>query len=98
MNAIEKYYFDQAGGGEYYIGEQHQKGHGIGSIFAGLLRSAIPIFKPLLKRGLKAGAKAVGQHVIKKAAERLTRPPPAKKAKRRQRKRVVSRKRIQGVI
>lgn len=83
MNAVEKFYFDQAGGGgEYYIG-RHQRGHGIGSLFAGLFRTALPLIKPLLTRGLKAGAKAVGRHVLKRVAAKIsgTTQPPRKKLK-----------------
>lgn len=97
MNAIEKYYTDQAGGGsfDYYIGSQNQRGHGIGSLFAGLLRTAIPILKPLLKRGLKSGAKALGRHVLKKASDHLAKPSSSQPRKTKRiirRKRVISRK------
>lgn len=100
MNAVDKYYTDQAGGAvsDYYIGNQYQRGHGIGSLFAGLLRTAIPLLKPLLKRGIKSGAKALGRHVLQKAAERFTRPSlPKRKAQRTtRRRRVVSRKGLQS--
>ena len=87
MNAIEKYYMDQAGGGgKYYIG-RHQRGHGIGSLFASLFRTALPILKPLVTRGIKVGAKAVGRHVLKRVAEKIaSAQPPRKKAKQVRRK------------
>ena len=47
MNYSE-YYARQAGGAlPYFAGAQYQRGHGLGSLFGGLLRSS----KPLIKRG-----------------------------------------------
>ena len=93
-NAIEKFYLDQAGGGgKYYIG-RHQRGHGIGSLFAGLFRTALPIIKPLFKRGIKAGAKAVGRHVLKKAAEKIVSAQPSGKRKKPRRVKRSKKKRV----
>lgn len=54
-----EYYAHQAmtgGGGDYYAGFPNQKGHGIGSLFSGLMR----FVRPLLMRGAKfLGKKAV---------------------------------------
>jgi len=86
MDSLERYYLDQAGGGgKYYIG-RHQRGHGIGSLFATLFRTALPF----IKSGAKIGAKAIGQHVLKKASEKLVsatsqpkrRPNPSKRRRK----------------
>lgn len=87
MNAVEKYYLDQAGGSPYFIGRP-QRGHGIGSLFAGLFRTAVPLITPLLKRGLKAGGKAIGRAVLKKVARKIGEPSP--RPVKRARKRIVS--------
>ena len=45
MNYNE-YYARQAGGAlPYFAGAQYQRGHGLGSLFGGLLRSAMPLIK-----------------------------------------------------
>lgn len=57
------YYVSQAQRGsgisQYYAGAPYQKGYGIGSIFAGLFRSALPFLRPALsavgKEALHAG-------------------------------------------
>ena len=50
MNYTE-YYARQAGGAlPYFAGAQYQRGHGLGSLLGGLLRSAMP----LIKRGVVA--------------------------------------------
>jgi hypothetical protein len=56
-NIYENYYTQQAGGGiPVFNGPAYQRGHGLGNIFGGLIRSAVP----LLKQGLKAvGKKAL---------------------------------------
>jgi hypothetical protein len=50
------YYLEQAGSGVVFRGTPNQKGHGLGKIFGGLFRAAIPL--------LKSGAKAVGKQAI----------------------------------
>lgn len=41
-----KQYYDQTGGMvPIFAGAQYQKGHGLGNIFSGLLKSALPILK-----------------------------------------------------
>ena len=48
----------QAGGALHYIaGTQYQRGHGLGSLFGGLLRSAMPL--------IKGGAVALGKGALK---------------------------------
>lgn len=62
----ENHYMLQAGGEiPYFSGPRYQKGYGLGSIFSGLLRSIIPIFKSsaaknLGKIALKTGARVAG--------------------------------------
>jgi hypothetical protein len=48
--AYHEYYLNQAGKGyPVYVGTRYQRGHGLGSIFESLFKSAVP----LLKRGAK---------------------------------------------
>ena len=57
MNAYEKYYMNQVGGGlPVFVGSRIQKGHGLGSLFRGLARVAAPLFVK--------GAKAVGKQML----------------------------------
>ena len=57
MNYNE-YYARQAGGAlPYFAGAQYQRGHGLGSLFGGLLRSAMPL--------IKRGALALGKGALK---------------------------------
>ena len=57
MNYNE-YYARQAGGAlPYFAGAQYQRGHGLGSRFGGLLRSALPL--------IKSGAVALGKGALK---------------------------------
>ena len=53
------YYLNQAGSGisHVYSGVPYQKGHGVGSLLAGIFRSFIPLFK--------SGAKSVGSELLK---------------------------------
>ena len=52
------YYARQAGGAlPYFAGAQYQRGHGLGSLFGGLLRSVMPL--------LKRGAVALGRGALK---------------------------------
>ena len=52
------YYARQAGGAlPYFAGAQYQRGHGLGSLFGGLLRSAMPL--------IKRGAVALGKGALK---------------------------------
>ena len=78
MNYNE-YYARQAGGAlPYFAGAQYQRGHGLGSMFGGLLRSAMPLIKRgavALGRGaLKTGVRIAGDVLsgqnIKTAAKR----------------------------
>lgn len=67
-SAYESYYRNQAGSGlPYFSGPASQRGYGFGSIFSGLLRSALPIFKSVGKnvgrRVLKTGMKVAGDVV-----------------------------------
>ena len=59
------YYARQAGGAlPYFAGAQYQRGHGLGSLFGGLLRSAMPLIKrgalALGKGALKTGVRIAG--------------------------------------
>ena len=61
----DQYYLDQSGSGlPVYVGNRYIRGSGLGSIFSGLLRSAVPLLKAggkhLLKEGAKAGLQVVG--------------------------------------
>ena len=57
MNYNE-YYARQAGGAlPYFAGAQYQRGHGLGSLFGGLLRNAMPL--------IKRGAVALGKGALK---------------------------------
>ena len=58
----KEYYARQAGGALPYLsGAQYQRGHGLGSLFGGLLRSAMPLIKrdavALGKGALKTGVR-----------------------------------------
>ena len=75
----DDYYARQVGGAlPYFTGARVQKGHGFGSLFSGLLRSAAPLIKrgalALGKRALTTGAQIAGDVVdgqsIKKATKR----------------------------
>ena len=50
--------YNEAGGAlPYFAGAQYQRGHGLGSLFEGLLRSAMPL--------IKRGAVALGKGALK---------------------------------
>ena len=93
------YYARQAGGSlPYFAGAQYQRGHGLGSLFGGLLRSVMPLLKRgavALGRGaLKTGVRIAddvlsGQNIKTAAKRRVTdavlsglRAPPGKRIKR----------------
>ena len=55
-----KHMYDQTGGWvPVYIGSKYQKGHGLGSVFSGMLKSALPMIKKgaigLAKTAAEAG-------------------------------------------
>ena len=61
----DDYYAQQVGGAlTYFAGARVQRGHGFGSLFAGLLRSVAPLIKrgalALGNRALKTGAQIAG--------------------------------------
>ena len=57
-NIYEDYYLQQAGSGmPVYSGVETQRGHGLGSILGGFMRSAVPL--------LKSVGKAVGKQVLR---------------------------------
>ena len=63
-NPYNAYYLAQAGGSLHvYRGRAYQHGHGLGSFFSGLLRSALPLFK--------SGARAIGREVVRTGANVL---------------------------
>jgi hypothetical protein len=44
--AYHEYYLNQAGRGyPVYVGTRYQRGHGLGSIFGSLFKSAVPLLK-----------------------------------------------------
>ena len=52
------YYARQAGGAlPYFVGARYQRSHGLGNLFGGLLRSAMPL--------IKRGAVALGREPLK---------------------------------
>ena len=56
--AYQDYYLHQAGKGyPVYAGSRYQRGHGLGSIFGGLIKAAMPL--------LKKGAKTLGREALK---------------------------------
>ena len=78
MNYNE-YYARQAGSAlHYFAGAQYQRGHGLGSLFGGLLRSAMPLIKRgavslgkgALKTGVRIADDVISGQSIKKAAKR----------------------------
>ncbi len=75
----EDYYMHQAGHGlPVFMGARRQRGHGLGSILSGLLRTVTPLLKrgakALGKRALKTGMQIAGDVIqgknVKKAAKR----------------------------
>ena len=57
MNYNDYYARHASGALPYFAGAQYQRGHGLGSLFGGLLRSAMPF--------IKRGAVALGRGVLK---------------------------------
>jgi hypothetical protein len=56
--AYQDYYIHQAGKGyPVFAGRRYQRGHGLGSIFGGFFKAAMPL--------LKKGAKALGREALK---------------------------------
>lgn len=54
----ENYYVNQAGNGlPVFSGARVQRGHGLGNIFSGLVKAAMPL--------VKSGVKALGKHGLK---------------------------------
>ena len=63
--SYEDYYVRQVGGAlPVFVGGRVQRGHGLGSLFGGLIRSAVPLIKSgaiaLWKRALKTGLNVAG--------------------------------------
>ena len=62
----------------YFAGAQYQRGHGLGSLFGGLLRSAMPLIKRgavalgkgVLKTGVRVADDVMSGQSIKKAIKR----------------------------
>ena len=78
MNYNE-YYAHQAGGAlPYFAGAQYQRGHGLGSLYGDMLRSAMPLIKRgavalgrgALKTGVRIADDVMSGQSIKKAAKR----------------------------
>jgi hypothetical protein len=56
---FEQYYAkQQRGGGDFpvHVGVYRQRGHGVGSVFAGLFRRILPMLKSLAPQALRTGA------------------------------------------
>ena len=78
MKAYHDYYIHQAGKGyPVFAGRRYQRGHGLGSIFGGLFKAAMPLLKKgaktLEREALKTGLNIAGDVVqgrnIKQAAK-----------------------------
>ena len=98
MNYNDYYARQAAGSLPYFAGAQYQRGHGLGSLFGGLLRSVMQLLKRgavALGRGaLKTGVRIAddvlsGQNIKTAAKRRVTdavlsglRAPPGKRIKR----------------
>ena len=67
---FDRYYSNQAGSGggvDVFRGTRMQKGHGLGGLFRGLFKSAMPLLKSGMKAAapmLKRGAKTLGKQVL----------------------------------
>ena len=77
--SYEDYYVRQVGDGlPVFTGGRVQRGHGLGSLFGGLIRSAVPLIKngamALGKRAFKTGLNVAGDvvagHNLKDSAKR----------------------------
>jgi hypothetical protein len=65
IELYEGYYAEQAGSGmPYYAGRSNQRGHGLGSIFGGLFRAALPL--------IRRSAIAVGKQALRTGGEIMT--------------------------
>ena len=64
--SYQDYYLHQAGSGyPVYAGSRVQKGHGLGSVFGGLFKAAMPL--------LKKGAKTLGREALRRRGARKER-------------------------
>ncbi len=77
--SYESYYGSQVGHGmPVFLGARVQRGHGLGNLFAGLVRAAMPLVKKgvkaIGKQGMKTGIQIAGDvfsgHKPKQAAKR----------------------------
>ena len=77
--SYEDYYVRQVGGGlPVFVGARVQRGHGLGSLFGGLIRSAMPLIKRgalalgkgALKTGLGVAGDVLSGQSIKSSAKR----------------------------
>ena len=77
--SYEDYYVTQVGGGlPVFVGARVQRGHGLGSLFGGLIRSAMPLIKRgalalgkgALKTGLGVAGDVLSGQSIKSSAKR----------------------------
>ena len=63
------YYARQSGGVlPYFVGARYQRGHGLGSLFGGLLRIAMPLIKrgavALGSGALETGVRIADSHIV----------------------------------
>ena len=77
-NLFDRYYLNQAGGGDVFRGTRMQRGHGIGGLFRGLFKSVKPLLKsgaktvaPLLKKGMRFVGKQAVDSGMKLAGDLL---------------------------
>lgn len=77
-HSYEDYYVRQVGDGlPVFVGARVQRGHGLGSLFGGLIRSAMPLIKRgalalgkgALKTGLGVAGDVLSGQSIKESAE-----------------------------
>ena len=61
---FNNYYKQQGQGLPYFQGRHYQQGFGIGSVLAGLFRSAIPLIKKTALPILKKSAKVLGKEAL----------------------------------
>ena len=94
--AYHDYYILQVGKGyPVFAGRRYQRGHGLGSIFGGLFKAAMPLLKKgtktLEREALKTGLNIAGENLLQKAMDTVGPPGqrvlkgPAKRKKTRRR-------------
>ena len=91
--SYEQYYTSQAGSGlPGFQGLRYQRGHGLGSLFWGL----VGVTAPLFKKGAIALGKSLGQKALKAGVELAQDYLGDNKRNSNQRKRVISLRVVKG--